>query len=93
MGEIFLNLLRLKCLEQFGGIAVPVFWVLDEARRYARGIQLDQMNNTAQWRPSITHQELPLLGDREIMYPPVGMYGGVAQLRAGSASPFLFSFK
>jgi type IV secretory pathway TraG/TraD family ATPase VirD4 len=157
--SIFLNLLRLRCLERFGSGAVPVFWVLDEAKRYAHRIQLDQMldllrganspvcvglqdvsqlgseadqvrmlancdtfitltgasqatarffsarlgrvakpvstmalDNTGQWRPTITHQDQSILGDREIMYPPVGKYGGVAQLRSGSAAPFLFSF-
>lgn len=156
--SIFLNLLRLKCLERFGGAAAPVFWVLDEARRYAHRVQLDQMldllrganspvciglqdvnhlgpesqqvrmlancstfitltgvsqdtakffkarlgtvsapstsmtmDQTGTWRPSVARQERPLLGDREIMYPPVGHYGGVAQLRAGSAYPLLFS--
>ncbi len=157
---IFLNLLRMKCLERFGGNPVPVFWILDEAARYAHRIQLEQMldmlagahspvcvalqdvnqlgppeqqtrmlancdtfitlagvspdtarffstrlgtvtapmtttaqDHTGTWRPSITHQDRPLLGDREIMSPPVGQYGGVAQLRSGSPHPFLFSFQ
>ncbi len=157
--SIFLNLLRLKCLERFGSNPVPVFWVLDEAPRYAKRIQLDQMldllrgakspiciglqdvnhlgseneqvrllancetlitlkgcsQHTAkffsdrlgvtskpvstmtldakgQWKPSVTFQDQQVLGGREIMYPPVGQYGGVAQLRGGHPLPFLFSF-
>jgi type IV secretory pathway TraG/TraD family ATPase VirD4 len=44
------------------------------------------------WRPTISHQDRPLLGEREIMYPAIaGQYGGVAQLRSGSPYPFLFS--
>lgn len=155
---VMLNLLRLRCMERFGTNQVPVFWVLDEARRYAKRIQLDQMldllrgagspvcvavqdvahfgseedqsrmltncdtfitltgvspdtasffsrrlgkvssptttmamDASGAWRPTIGHAERPLLGEREIMYPPVGRYGGVAQLRSGSPRPFLFS--
>lgn len=155
---VMLNLLRLRCLERFGTNQAPVFWMLDEAHRYAKRIQLDQMldllrgagspvcvagqdvahlgddkdqsrmltncdtfitltgvspdtarffsgrlgrlwsptttmamDATGAWRPSIGHAERSLLGDREIMYPPVGQYGGVAQLRSGSPRPFLFS--
>lgn len=157
---IFLNLLRLKCLERFGKSSVPVFWMLDEAPRYANRIELDQMldllrgahspvcvamqdvnqlgseqdqrrmlancdtfialSGTSQssakffserlgatkkavasqaldaggrWKPSLTHQDLPVLGEHEIMYPPVtNGRGGVAQIRSGSPAPFLFSF-
>lgn len=165
--SVFLNLARQKCLERFGRNAVPVFWILDEARSYAQRIQLPQMldllagarspvcvglqdvnqlgdekqqirmlancdtfialkgvsadtatflsdrlghtsapsttmtmDQSGKWRPSLTHQDRPLLGDREIMAPPVGRYGGVAHIK--SAQPerpgadftpvFLFSF-
>lgn len=156
--SMLLNLIRLRCLEHFGTSAVPVFWILDEARRYANRIQLDQMldllrgahspvciglqdvyqlgpieqqtrmltncdtfitltgvsastasffasrlgtvsspsssmtlSESGTWRPSLTHQSRPMLGDREIMYPPVGRYGGVAQIRSASPYPFLFA--
>lgn len=156
---ILLNLLRLKCLSRFGVSPPPIFWVLDEAARYAARVQLDQMldllrgadspvclglqdvnhlgteneqvrmlancdtfialkgvsqhtakffsdrlGNTAkaiatdsllptgQWQPTLSYQDQPILGQREIMYPPVGTYGGVVQIRSGSPLPLLFSF-
>lgn len=41
-------------------------------------------------RPTVTHHIQPLLGEREIMYPPIGEYGGVAHIRNASSHPFLF---
>ena len=41
-------------------------------------------------RPTVTHHIQPLLGEREIMYPPIGKYGGIAHIRNASSHPFLF---
>jgi hypothetical protein len=41
------------------------------------------------WTPTISHEERLSLGRREIMYPPVGAYGAVVQIRSASAHPFL----
>lgn len=40
---ILLNLLRLRCLERYGGGQTPVMWILDEVPLYSARIQLDQM--------------------------------------------------
>lgn len=156
---LFLNQLRLTCLERFGGNHIPVLWMLDEAGRYASRIQLEEMltllrgadspvcvsvqdvaqlgdlnmqnrifgncdtfitlkgvsATTAQyfssrlgrvqsakntmslgqtgWQPSISYVDTPVLGEHEIMYPPVGDYGGIAQIRSASKYPFLFKFR
>lgn len=43
--------------------------------------------------PSVTYQTANVLGEREIMHPPVGRRGGIAHLRSSSPHPFLFSFQ
>ena len=40
-----------------------------------------------------TTQQVPVLGTREIMYPPVQNYCGVVQVRDASAKPFLVDLK
>ena len=45
------------------------------------------------WLPTVAHQTTSVLGEREIMHPPVGQRGGTAHLRSSSPHPFLFSFQ
>lgn len=158
--SLILNQLRLEIMKHFGSNSSrPIFWVLDEAGRYANRIDLAQMldlfrganspicialqdaqqlssdssererilgncdtlitlrgtsHTTAEYfskrlgtlktptttsslstrrQPSsITYQDTPILGENEIMNPPVGRYGGVVQLRSSNAHPFLISF-
>ena len=45
------------------------------------------------WVPTVSHQATNVLGEREIMHPPVGQRGGTAHLRSSSPHPFLFSFQ
>ena len=48
--------------------------------------------NPHQQSPSISYIDTPILGQNEIMNPPVGNYGGVVQLRSKNVRPFLVSF-
>jgi len=50
------------------------------------------LNGQNVFAPTLSHEEKPILGNREIMNPPVGAFGGVAHLRSSSSFPFLFSF-
>jgi type IV secretory pathway TraG/TraD family ATPase VirD4 len=45
-----------------------------------------------QWNPTAAHVDRLVLGQREIMYPPVGNFGGVVQVRRSSPRPFLVTF-
>lgn len=157
--SLMLNLLKLRCMENFGRQARPMLWILDEAPKYARRIELDQildfmrgagvaacigiqdisqfgdetvqtrmlantdtmialkgisaksagylvdrlgevqasstsmqMDSRGQWTPSLSHRERPVLGNREVMHPPVGDYGAVVHLKNRSRHPFLVSF-
>lgn len=40
---LMLNLLRLRCMENFGGGGPQMLWILDEAPKYARRIKLDEV--------------------------------------------------
>lgn len=51
------------------------------------------LGQQGRWTPTISHTDRPLLGQREIMYPPVGRYGGVVQVRSASPHPFLITFE
>ena len=157
--SLMLNMLKLRCMENFGNQARPMLWILDEAPKYARRIELDhvldfmrgagvaacigiqdisqfgddtaqtrmlanadamialkgisaksaaylvdrlgevqassatmQMDSRGQWTPALAHRERPVLGNREIMHPPVGDYGAVVHLKGRSQHPFLVSF-
>jgi type IV secretory pathway TraG/TraD family ATPase VirD4 len=157
---MLLNLLRMRCLERFGGAHSEMMWILDEAPQYANRIQLDQLLDVVrggnvsvvaglqdvtqfgteeaarrmlancgaligmrglapasakyfsdrlgsrlapatQHQPgshgwslpsSIGHQAMPVLGDRELMYPPVGEYGAVVHVPHASPLPWLCTF-
>jgi type IV secretory pathway TraG/TraD family ATPase VirD4 len=158
-GALMLNMLKLRCMEHFGNQGPNMLWVLDEAPKYARRIELDQIldfmrgagvaacigiqdvtqlgDESAQirmlanadtvivlkgasaaaasflgkrlgdiqaatasmsvgpqggWTPTVSHQSKPMLGDREIMHPPVGGYGGIVHVRGSSPHPFLVTF-
>lgn len=48
--------------------------------------------NAGQRHVSVAHVDTPILGQNEIMNPPIGEYGGVVQLRGVNVRPFLVSF-
>lgn len=156
---LMLNMLKLRCMEHFGNPGPRMLWVLDEAPKYARRIDLEQVldfmrgagvaaclgvqdvtqfgDETAQirtlanadallvlrgasqatatllgqrlgdvqaattsvgldqhgrWTPTLAHQTRPMLGNREIMQPPVGRFGGIVHLRGSTPHPFLVTF-
>jgi type IV secretory pathway TraG/TraD family ATPase VirD4 len=156
---LMLNMLKLRCMEHFGNQGPNMLWVLDEAPKYARRIELEQIldfmrgagvaacigiqdvtqfgDETAQvrmlanadtlivlkgasaataallgnrlgdvqaaattmgigpqgnWVPTMSYQTKPMLGNREIMQPPVGRYGGIVHIRGSSPNPFLVTF-
>lgn len=157
--SLMLNMLKLRSMENFGRQRRPMVWVLDEAPKYARRIELDQvldfmrgagvaacigiqdvsqfgdgtaqakmlantdtmimlkgasadsaeylarrlgtvqsstatmqLNASGRWVPSLSHQARPMLGEREIMHPPVGTYGATVHVRSRSPHPFLVTF-
>jgi type IV secretory pathway TraG/TraD family ATPase VirD4 len=40
---LMLNLLKIRCMEQFGQTPIRMLWVMDEAPKYANRIELDQI--------------------------------------------------
>lgn len=50
------------------------------------------MDTHGRFSPTLSHPESPRLGVDEIMYPPVGRFGGIVQIKAASPHPFLITF-
>lgn len=157
--SLLLNMLKLRCMEHFANQGPHMLWILDEAPKYARRIELEQvldfmrgagvaacvgvqdvtqlgddnaqerllanadtvlvlkgasatsaaflgrrlgdvqaaaatmgMDQHGGWQPTLSYQAKPMLGNREIMHPPVGSYGAVVHLRGASPHPFLVTF-
>ena len=51
-----------------------------------------QMDRRGFMTPSVSHEALPVLGERELMYPPVGHFGAVVHSPEFSPSPWLVTF-
>lgn len=51
-----------------------------------------QLDGSGRVNLSVNRVRIPVLGEREIMYPPIGRYGGVAHFPVLTPQPWLFSF-
>jgi type IV secretory pathway TraG/TraD family ATPase VirD4 len=51
-----------------------------------------QMDRSGFMTPSVRHEALPILGDRELMFPPVGHFGAVVHSPELSPAPLLVTF-